>query len=328
LQAQVIYLIYVGWAKPHDDRWYNFLEKLNEVGLICIAYVMFLQTAFMRDQVVKYQMCWAAIWLCVILYFFNFVSMLFVFLRELRHAYRMYSVKRKFILQYSRKGMIEQNYFKSSRDTGPKSKLKAKKLEKMSSMSSRDDGSPRKGRRRRVRGDEKSLLVAKNYVDDVIDGAFDDTTNSGESSQKHTREFMRKLRDAETAHKLHQINEAEGEDSGDDGFGPAAGGPDGYNMVSNRSSYRAGISARDQGRGASALVSETPQDDFFQPGNGDQNDIEDKSVSEAPSRATKKSKKGKKKKKKKATALAAIGEDLLDSPVQSADEGDNNKDKG
>ena len=324
LQAQVIYLIYVGWTKPHDDRWYNFLEKLNEVGLICIAYIMFLQTAFMPDQVVKYQMCWAAIWLCVILYFFNFISMVFVFFRELRHAYRMYSVKRKFILQYSRKGMIEQNYFKSSRDTGPKSKLKAKKLEKLGSMSSRDDGSPRKGRRRRVRGDEKSLLVAKNDVDDVIDGAFEDNGTAG-GSQKHTREFMRKLRDAETAHKLHQINEADGEDS-DDGFGPVAGGPDGYNMVSNRSSHRAGMSSRDGGRGASALVSETPQDDFFQPGNdlNDENQMDDKSVSEAPT--AKKSKKGKKKKKKKATQLAAIGEDMLDSPVQSADEGaDNSK---
>lgn len=123
LQAQVAYLIYTGWAKPHDDRWYNFLEKLNEVGLICIAYVMFLQTAFMSDQVIKYQMGWAAIWICVVLYFFNFISMVFVFFRELRHSYRMYSIKRKFILQYSRKGMIEQNYFKSSRDTGPKSKL-------------------------------------------------------------------------------------------------------------------------------------------------------------------------------------------------------------
>lgn len=48
---------------------------------------------------------------------------------------------------------------------------------------------------------------------------------------------MRKLRDAETVQKLHQINEADGEDS-DDGFGPVTGGEDGYNMVSNRSSYR------------------------------------------------------------------------------------------
>lgn len=55
----------------------------------------------------KYRMGWAAIWISVVLYFFNFVSMLYVFVRELRHAYRMYSVKRKFIIQYSRKGMIE-----------------------------------------------------------------------------------------------------------------------------------------------------------------------------------------------------------------------------
>ena len=45
------------------------------------------------------------------------------------------------------------------------------------------------------------------------------------------------------------------------------------------------------------------------------------------SKSNKKGKGKKKKKKKKATQLAAIGEDLLDSPVQSADEDDvsNNK---
>lgn len=95
--------------------------------------------------------------------------MLYVFMRELKHAYRMYSVKRKFILQYSRKGMIEQNYFKSSRDTGPKSKLKAKKVLSVGS-SSRDDWSPGKknNRRRRRRDlDSKSELVMKNDIDDV-----------------------------------------------------------------------------------------------------------------------------------------------------------------
>jgi len=203
LWFQIFYLIWVGWNKPHDDRWYNFLEKLNETGLIVIGYIMFLQTAFMNDQIVKYHMGWAAIWICVVLYFFNFISMIFVFFRELRHAYRMYSVKRKFILQYSRKGMIELNYFKSSRDTGPKSKLKGKKQSSFGG-SSKDVGSPRKERRRRRRNydDSKSSLVAKNDVDDVID-AGDNLADSGRDGQEHTREYMRKLRDAETAHKLH-----------------------------------------------------------------------------------------------------------------------------
>lgn len=107
LWMQVFYLIWVGWTRPHDDRWYNFLERLNEYGMIFIGYTMVLQTAFMDDQEMKYRMGWAAIWICVVLYFFNFISMLYVFMRELRHAYRMYSVKRKFIIQYSRKGMIE-----------------------------------------------------------------------------------------------------------------------------------------------------------------------------------------------------------------------------
>ena len=86
-------------------------------------------------------------------------------------------------------------------------------------------------------------------------------------------------------------------------------------MVSNRSSYRAGTSSREGGRGSSALVSETPQDDFFQPGDGgaDENTNDDKSLGANDS--TRKTKKGKKKKKKKATQLASIGEDMLDSPV-------------
>ena len=97
-------------------------------------------------------------------------------------------------------------------------------------------------------------------------------------------------------------------------------------MVSNRSSYRAGTSSREGGRGSSALVSETPQDDFFQPGDGgaDENTNDDKSVLGAND-STRKTKKGKKKKKKKATQLASIGEDMLDSPVQSADEGASGK---
>ena len=198
LWMEVFYLIWVGWTKPHQDSWYNFLDRLNEVGLIFIGYILFLQTAFMDDQVLRYHLGWAAIWICVVLYFFNFISMVVVFFRELRHAYRMYSVKRKFILQYSRKGMIEQNYFKSTKDTGLRSKLKSSKS-MTAGQSSRDSGSPLKERRRRRRSDGrgKSLLVAKNDVDDVYE-AGEDLANS-HSKDRHTREFEKKLRDAELA---------------------------------------------------------------------------------------------------------------------------------
>jgi len=195
-------------------------------------------------------MGWTAIWICVVLYFFNFISMLYVFFRELRHAYRMYSVKRKFILQYSRKSMIDQNYFKSSRDNGPKSKLKAKKLAGLTTQSSRDDGSPRKENRRRRRreAEGKSGLVTKNDIDDVYDPDSDSGYSEQTSqNQKHTREYMRKLRDAETAHNLQQIAEVEGEDSGDssgdDPFGPVEGAGQ-YGLVSNRSSHRGGPSSQ------------------------------------------------------------------------------------
>ena len=45
----MFYLIWVGWTRPHNDRWYNFLERLNEYGMIFIGYTMVLQTAFIQD---------------------------------------------------------------------------------------------------------------------------------------------------------------------------------------------------------------------------------------------------------------------------------------
>lgn len=248
--------------------------------------------------------------------------MLYVFLKELKHAYRMYSVKRKFILQYSRKGMIEQNYFKSSRDNGPLSKKKGKKLSKVGS-SSRDDGSPRKDRRRRRRRDDgiygtgtsKSSLVAKNDVDDVAEAGSDFSYDNSQS-QKHTREYMRKLRDAETVHKLQQIAEVDENEDSDDAFGPVAeNGDDGYQMVSNRSTYRKGTASRDGPRDAptAAPVKQVDDDGFSQP--IPEIDVEDAGSSAA---ASKKKKKKKGKKKKPKTNLAEIGEDMLDSPVNSA----------
>lgn len=244
---------------------------------------------------IKYHLAWGAIWICVILYFFNFISMLFVFFRELRHAYRMYSVKRKFILQYSRKGMIEQNYFKSSKDTGMKSKVK---MMSSKGMSSKDSLSPKKERRRNRRhgNGSKSDLVSKNAFDDVVDGDTDSHAYS-----ENGKEFKQKLRDAETAHKLHQIAEQDGEDSDD---GNNAQPRDDYQIVSNRSTAR-----NTNIVGGNSMPLEN--DEFFTPIQEEPEDalmIDDKSVS-----SKKKSKK--KKKKKKAALLAAIGEDLLDSPV-------------
>lgn len=75
--------------------------------------------------------------------------------------------------------------------------------------SSRDDWSPgKKNNRRRKRRDldNKSELVMKNDFDDVEEydgsGGYQDDSSSNHDKQKHTREYMRNLRDAETAHKL------------------------------------------------------------------------------------------------------------------------------
>ena len=122
-----------------------------------MGYMMFLMTHYMRDQEIKYQVGWVAIFIGFAMFVLNFLLMTVVFLREIAHAYKMYKIRKKFILQYGRKEMIEQNYFKSSRDTGPLRKITKR-------GASRDDGSPLKSRRRqrrrfRDRLSSKSSLV-------------------------------------------------------------------------------------------------------------------------------------------------------------------------
>ena len=53
-----------------------------------------------------------------VIYAINMLCMASIFIVELVHAYKMYSIRRKFMVQYGRKQMIQTNYFKgqSSRD--------------------------------------------------------------------------------------------------------------------------------------------------------------------------------------------------------------------
>jgi len=133
LWIQTLYLIYCGWTRPHVESSFNFIEKLNEFTLVTMGYLMFLMTHYMMDQEVKYNAGWLAVITCLSLYAVNLLLMVGIFLRELQHAYKMYKIRRKFILQYGRKEMIEQNYFKSSRDMGVMRSIKSR-------GSSRDDG--------------------------------------------------------------------------------------------------------------------------------------------------------------------------------------------
>jgi hypothetical protein len=220
LVLQTMYLIYVGWSRPHIEASFNFLEKLNEFFLIVMGYLMLLMTHYMRDQRVKYSVGWLGIFLCFTLFVINFLLMIVIFLKELGHAYKMYRIRRKFILQYGRKEMIEQNYFKSSRDSGPGKRISRR-------GASKDDGSPTKSRRRQRRrfrdrqSSSKSSLVQKNDVDDVYvsgepeNSARSDYNDGGYDDHPSTRKFLKKMEANAKAEKkeLGQIAEVEENDS-------------------------------------------------------------------------------------------------------------------
>ena len=119
LWLEGFYVIYVGWYKPHVESVYNMTEKINESVLLLVGYIMFLNTDYLGNQLIRYYLGWCIIFLGLTLYLVNFIVMFGIFMVELHHAYRMYTIRRKFILAYGRKEMIEENFFKSSRDSGP-----------------------------------------------------------------------------------------------------------------------------------------------------------------------------------------------------------------
>jgi hypothetical protein len=151
------YLIYVGWSTPHTEAIYNMVEKINQVLLLLVGYLMILNTDFLTNQYIRYYVGWVAIFLGFVIYIFNFFVLLGIFIVEIRHIYRMYTIRRKFILAYGRKEMIEENYFKTSKDTGHRGS--APQLVPIAGQSSRDDYTPGSRKRRRSRLSRKSSLV-------------------------------------------------------------------------------------------------------------------------------------------------------------------------
>lgn len=156
----------------------------------------------------RYYLGWCAIFLGIALYLVNFVVMFGTFLIELRHAYRMYTIRRKFILAYGRKEMIQENYFKSSRDSGPRG---SSSYRLSSRGSSRDDFSPSKKESRRSRLSRKSSLVQKNDIDDVYEQGYDDSPSPTGRDRREavsaSDKFLRKLKAREKAQTLDLVEE-------------------------------------------------------------------------------------------------------------------------
>ena len=49
LQVQILYVIYLGWFRPHTDWVYNWIERLSETLVLLMGYGMMLNTNLMRD---------------------------------------------------------------------------------------------------------------------------------------------------------------------------------------------------------------------------------------------------------------------------------------
>ena len=169
--------------------------------MLLVGYIMFLNTDYLSNQLIRYYLGWCAIFLGFALYVANFLVMLGIFLVELHHAYRMYTIRRKFILAYGRREMIEENYFKTSRDSGFRGSNSSGFSLKRGA--SRDNYSP--GKKRRSRTSKKSSLVQKNDTDDVYEVGFDSSPSSEKTPS--TSKFLKNLRGRAGARTMDAIEE-------------------------------------------------------------------------------------------------------------------------
>ena len=221
---QVFFVIYVGWTKPHVESIYNSLELFNEGLILLLGYAMALNTNFMRDNSLRYKLSWGVLILVFFIFAVNLVAMLIIFLVELAHAYKMFRLKRKFLMEFGRKEMIEQNYFKSSRDSGPNA-LNTLRRSMQYGSASRDEFSPAKARSSRRDFRRKSSLVQKEDIDHVVGNAqstehaigggfFEETSYQAEVVKKVKK--SKKKKGAIRESSLNQIAEIDEEGSDTD----------------------------------------------------------------------------------------------------------------
>ena len=121
LLLQTFYLIYLGYSKPHSNNLFNWLDLFNEYFILCAGYYMMINTLFMPDLEVRYWFGWTSVYVYTGLFTINFLFLLVSFVVELKHRVRMNRLKNTFSVAYSRKELMESNFFKSSRDQGPSS---------------------------------------------------------------------------------------------------------------------------------------------------------------------------------------------------------------
>jgi hypothetical protein len=114
-------LIYLGYNKPHSNNLFNWLDLFNEYFILCAGYYMMINTLFMPDLEVRYWFGWTSVYVYTGLFTINFLFLLVSFVVELKHRVRMNRLKNTFSVAYSRKELMESNFFKSSRDQGPSS---------------------------------------------------------------------------------------------------------------------------------------------------------------------------------------------------------------
>jgi hypothetical protein len=102
---------------------------------------MMINTNFMPDIEVRYWFGWMIVFVFAGLYLLNFVCLIISLVYELKEALRRRAIKQHFAVEYSRKELMESNFFKSSRDQGPSS-VQAR-LEQQSRSKAERDTAPR-----------------------------------------------------------------------------------------------------------------------------------------------------------------------------------------
>lgn len=137
LLLQTFYLIYLGYSRPHSNNLFNWLDLFNEYFILCAGYYMMINTSFMPNLEVRYWFGWTAVYVFASLFVINLLVLLVSFVVEMKHRVRMNRLKNHFSVEYSRKELMESNFFKSGKDQGPTS-IHSRLSKQIASKSERD----------------------------------------------------------------------------------------------------------------------------------------------------------------------------------------------
>ena len=121
----IVYLIYFGYADPHEERAGERLEHMNEVILTLVTYHVFLFCNIILDGVAVFNVGYSYIVFTCLLLLFNIIYMMYVTITKACLKHRRWKNKKLHMQELKEKqlGATREKYLEQKASRGPREEL-------------------------------------------------------------------------------------------------------------------------------------------------------------------------------------------------------------